>query len=96
MSGSSRGVLLGAAALLIGAAAGVSTLQGEGWITPMAILLAGVLTILIFSVLLMRQESERGSTPINSVRGSSSEGSQIENQDNLPDPMESGIDLPIL
>jgi len=86
--------LLGAS-LLVVAFAGMSTVSGDGWVIPMATLLSGILLILVFSVMTIKQESERGSTPLST--SSQSKGNSVDNvADDLPDPVESGFDLPIL
>ena len=95
MTGNSRYILLLGASLLVVAFAGMSTVSGDGWAIPMATLLSGILLILVFSVITIKQESERGSTPLSTALQPSakSEGSVA---DDLPDPAESGFDLPIL
>lgn len=83
------------ASLLVVAFAGMSTVSGDGWIIPMATLLSGILLILVFSVITIKQESERGSTPLS--MSSQSLGKSVDNvADDLPDPAEEGFDLPIL
>jgi cyanate permease len=95
MTGNSRYILLLGASLLVVAFAGMSTVSGDGWIIPMATLLSGILLILVFSVITIKQESERGSTPLS--MSSQSLGESVDNvADDLPDPAEEGFDLPIL
>jgi ABC-type transport system involved in multi-copper enzyme maturation permease subunit len=95
MTGNSRYILLAGASLLVVAFAGMSTVSGDGWVIPMATLLSGILLILVFSVITIKQDSERGSTPLTVKSQSSSKS--VENVANdLPDPVESGFDLPIL
>ncbi|MBJ62888.1 MAG: hypothetical protein CMB57_06490 [Euryarchaeota archaeon] len=95
MTGNSRYILLLGASLLVVAFAGMSTVSGDGWVIPMATLLSGILLILVFSVMTIKQESERGSTPLST--SSQSKGNSVDNvADDLPDPVESGFDLPIL
>ena len=95
MTGNSRYILLAGASLLVVAFAGMSTVSGDGWVIPMATLLSGILLILVFSVITIKQDSERGSTPLTVTSQSSSKS--VENATNdLPDPVESGFDLPIL
>ena len=94
MTGNSRYILLAGASLLVVAFAGMSTVSGDGWVIPMATLLSGILLILVFSVITIKQDSERGSTPLTVTSQSSSKS--VENVANdLPDPVESGFDLPI-
>ena len=95
MATNSRGFLLLGAVLLMVAFAGMSTVSGTGWILPMATLLSGILFILIFSVMTISEDSKRGSTPISSSKGGKME--QIDSEsDDLPDPRDSGFELPIL
>lgn len=83
------------ASLLVVAFAGMSTVSGDGWVIPMATLLSGILLILVFSVITIKQESERGSTPLSTQ--SKPLGKSMDNvADDLPDPIEEGFDLPIL
>ncbi|GIQ96489.1 MAG: hypothetical protein CM15mP1_3850 [Methanobacteriota archaeon] len=65
MTGNSRYILLLGASLLVIAFAGMSTVSGDGWVIPMATLLSGILLILVFSVITIKQDSERGSTPFS-------------------------------
>lgn len=83
------------ASLLVVAFAGMSTVSGDGWVIPMATLLSGILLILVFSVITIKQDSERGSTPL-STQSQSQEKSLDNVSDDLPDPVESGFELPIL
>ncbi len=95
MTGNSRYILLLGASLLVVAFAGMSTVSGDGWVIPMATLLSGILLILVFSFITIKQESEKGSTPLST--SSKSQGKSVDNvADDLPDPVESGFDLPIL
>lgn len=95
MTGNSRYILLLGASLLVVAFAGMSTVSGDGWVIPMATLLSGILLILVFSVITIKQESERGSTPLSiSSQSSRKNGDSV--AEDLPDPVESGFDLPIL
>ena len=95
MATNSRGFLLFGAVLLMVAFAGMSTVSGTGWILPMATLLSGILFILIFSVMTISEDSKRGSTPVSSSKGGMME--QIDSEsDDLPDPRDSGFELPIL
>lgn len=95
MTGNSRYILLLGASLLVVAFAGMSTVSGDGWVIPMATLLSGILLILVFSVITIKQDSERGSTPL-STQSQSQEKSLDNVSDDLPDPVESGFELPIL
>lgn len=80
---------------MVAAAAGISTTSGTGWIIPMTVLLSAIFGILSFSVLTNRTEKVRGSTPLAIETGSSVKDIEGGTQD-LPDPVESGFDLPLL
>ena len=95
MATNSRGFLLLGAVLLMVAFAGMSTVSGTGWILPMATLLSGILFILIFSMMTISEDSKRGSTPLSSSNGGKIEQIDTESDD-LPDPRDSGFELPIL
>ena len=95
MASNSRGLLLLGGVVMIAAAAIASTNSGEGWIIPMAILLSIIAGVLIFSVLTSSTRKSKGSTPFTSNKGIQSKKSESVNED-LPDPTDSGIDLPIL
>lgn len=95
MTGNSRYILLLGASLLVIAFAGMSTVSGDGWIIPMAALLSGILLILVFSVMTIKQESERGSTPLSTTSQKTVKSAEDVAVD-LPDPVESGFDLPLL
>ncbi len=95
MATNSRGFLLLGASLLVVAFAGMSTVKGSGWILPMATLLSGILFILIFTFMTISEDSKKGSTPTSNSSGSKQDhvDSEVEN---LPDPRDSGFELPIL
>ena len=95
MTGNSRIILFLGASLLVIAFAGMSTVSGDGWVVPMATLLSGILLILVFSFITIKEESKRGSTPIQTVVNSSTDSANNASED-LPDPTEAGIELPIL
>lgn len=95
MASNSRGILLLGAILMVGTAAGVSTINGTGWIIPMTVLLSTIFGILSFSVLTNRKEKPRGSTPLSTETEGSDKYIE-ESTQNLPDPTESGFELPIL
>ena len=95
MTGNSRYILFLGATLLVIAFAGMSTVSGDGWVIPMATLLSGILLILVFSFITIKEDSKRGSTPIKSEVKSSSNSLDSVSED-LPDPTEAGIELPIL
>jgi hypothetical protein len=95
MTGSSRGILVLGASLLMIAVLGMSTMSGTGWAIPMATLLSGIFLILVFAFITISEDKQLGSTPINSSRGNVSENIET-NIEDLPDPNEAGFDLPIL
>lgn len=95
MASNSRVILLLGGGGMIAAAAIASANSGEGWIIPMAILLSIITAILVFSVLTSGSETMQGSTPFTSHKEVQTKSPESENED-LPDPTESGIDLPIL
>ncbi len=95
MTGNSRYILLLGASLLVIAFAGMSTVSGDGWIAPMAALLSGILVILVFSFITIRQDSARGSTPV-STESNSATKDLVSSSEDLPDPVDSGFELPIL
>ena len=86
--------MLGASLLMI-AALGMSTMSGTGWVIPMATLLSGIFLILVFSFITFSEDKQRGSTPVSSSNGKVSENIESGAED-LPDPNDSGFELPIL
>lgn len=95
MASNSRGVLLLGGSAMIAVAAVSSTTHGKGWIVPMAILLSIILAILLFSTLTSSSDKIQGSTPINVRKQIHSENIESVTED-LPEPSESGIELPML
>jgi hypothetical protein len=95
MASNSRGVLLLGGGAMIAVAAVISTTRGKGWIVPMAILLSIILAILLFSTLTSSSDKIHGSTPINVRKQIHSENIEPVTED-LPEPSESGIELPML
>ena len=61
----------------------------------MAILLSIILAILLFSTLTSSSDKIQGSTPINVRKQINSENIESVTED-LPEPSESGIELPML
>ena len=86
--------MLGASLLMI-AALGMSTMSGSGWVIPMATLLSGIFLILVFSFITFTEDKQRGSTPVGNSKGNVSENIDTSTED-LPDPNDSGFELPIL
>ena len=95
MTGNSRVFLLVGASLLMVSFAAMSTVSGSGWVIPMAALLSGILLILIFSFLTFTKEKQQMSAPIKSDKSRASQSIESE-PENLPDPQNSGFDLPIM
>jgi len=95
MASNSRGILLLGGGAMIAVAAVISTTRGKGWIIPMAILLSIILAILLFSTLTSSGDKGQGSTPFTVEKQMHSQNIEASTED-LPDPNESGIDLPIL
>ena len=95
MTSNSRGILVLGASLLMIAALGMSTMSGTGWVIPMATLLSGIFLILVFSFITFTEDKQRGSTPVSSSKGKVSENIESSAED-LPDPNDSGFELPIL
>lgn len=95
MAGNSRAILLAGAALILVITAITATIDGEDYTLPIALALIAILALLVFSIMMQNIESEKGSTPLlksnsNSVTNSST------GQEDLPNPSDSGIDVPIL
>ena len=95
MASNSRGILLLGAVVMIAATAAISANSGTGWIVPMTILLSIILVILSFSMLTSRDEAVRGSTPL-SIKTENNNENIESGTENLPDPLDAGIELPIL
>ena len=95
MTRNSRGILVLGAALLMVAALGMSTISGTGWVIPMATLLSGIFLILVFSFITISEDKQSGSTPVSNKQGAPQENIESKAED-LPDPNDSGFDLPIL
>ena len=92
----SRVVLLGGALLLLGAAAGLATMKGNDFALPLSMLLTGVLMILGYSLMMQGKNTEKNATPTTSSTGGTSILLDDGGVEDLPDPRDAGIDLPIL
>jgi hypothetical protein len=92
----SRVVLLGGALLMLGAAAGLATMKGNDFALPLSMLLAGVLMILGYSLMMQGKNAEKNATPTTSPTGGTSILLNDDGVEDLPDPRDAGIDLPIL
>jgi len=95
MAANSRGILLGGAALILAISAITATRVGGDYTLPIALALIAILAILIFSIMMQNRDKEKGSTPLLNPSGNSTTNMSTE-QDDLPDPRDSGIDIPIL
>ena len=95
VASNSRGILLLGAVVMIAATAAISANSGTGWIVPMTILLSIILVVLSFSMLTAREEKDRGSTPLSIKTDSKSVNIESSAED-LPDPLDAGIELPVL
>lgn len=62
---------------------------------PVGIMMAGFLFVLVFQLISFYKDDKRQSTPI-SVQKNSITTHAEDTQEELPDPLDSGIDLPIL
>jgi len=95
MATNSRAILLGGAALILAVTAITTTKGGGDYTLPIAFALFAILAILVFSIIMQNKDSEKGSTPLLASNGNSVANFSTE-QDDLPDPTDSGIDIPIL
>ncbi len=87
--------LLGGAALLLAGITGYSAIGGNDWIIPAGITLTFFLFVLFFQSISYYKYKEKLSTPVR-IDERSSFGETQHVQDDLPDPLDVGIDLPIL
>lgn len=92
----SRVVLLGGALLILGASAGLATMKGNDFALPLSMLLAGVLMILGYSLMMQGKNADSNATPTTSSNVGTSILLEEEGVEDLPDPRDAGIDLPIL
>jgi regulatory protein YycI of two-component signal transduction system YycFG len=73
--------------------------SGSGWKMPMTVILVGLfvaLNLFVFGVFLDSKSTGKGSTPLQVKKATKANNSDIESNENLPNPEESGIELPIL
>ena len=95
MASNSRAILLLGAALVLLSTALATTAVGGDYTLPIALVLFVVLSLLVFSLIMQNKSQEKGSTPIGVSRGNSA--LEIDSEDNdLPNPSDSGIEIPIL
>tara|TARA_B110000444_G_C18829656_1_gene592411 strand:+ start:1073 stop:1369 length:297 start_codon:yes stop_codon:yes gene_type:complete len=95
VASNSRGILILGAVVMIAATAAISANSGTGWVIPMTILLSIIFVILSFSMLTSRNDADRGSTPL-SIKTEIHNENIESGTENLPDPLDAGIELPIL
>ena len=81
---------------MLGAAAGLATMKGNDFALPLSMLLAGVLMILGYSLMMQGKNTESNATPTTSSTGGTSVLLEDDGIEDLPDPRDTGIDLPIL
>ena len=95
MATNSRAILLGGAALILVITAIAATKGGGDYTLPIAFALFAILALLVFSIIMQNRETEKGSTPLLAPSSNSFAKLSTEHDD-LPDPTDSGIDVPIL
>ena len=95
MSSNFRGVLLASAAALTAILMTSALIQGSDWIIQLSILLFGMLLALVFIFLTISKDNGKGSTPLSNKSSSNSVTIENGHQD-LPDPSDSGFDLPLM
>lgn len=81
---------------MLGAAAGLATMKGNDFALPLSMLLAGVLMILGYSLMMQGKNTESNATPTTSSTGGTGILLDDGGVEDLPDPRDAGIDLPIL
>ena len=74
---------------------GFSIAKGEDWLIPVGIMMGGFLFILVFQLISFYKDDQRQSTPI-AIKKNVSTTHAEDTQEELPDPLDSGIDLPML
>jgi len=95
MAANSRAILLAGAAVILVITAITATIDGGDYTLPIALALVAILALLVFSIMMQDKESEKGSTPLL-TSNSNSVTNSLTGQDDLPNPNDSGIDVPIL
>ncbi len=70
-------------------------IQGSDWIIQLSILLFGMLLALVFIFLTISKDNANGSTPVSN-KSSPSSGTIENSHQDLPDPSDSGFDLPLM
>lgn len=95
MAGNSRAVLFVGGFAIILSIALISTQQGDGFLKPMTTIFILSLAFLLFMSMSKSEKISDGSTPIRTDISSSNISIEGTSED-LPDPEESGFDIPIL
>lgn len=95
MAGNSRAVLFVGGFAIILSIALISTQQGDGFLIPMTTIFVLSLAFLLFMSMSKSEKISDGSTPIRTDISSSNISIERASED-LPDPEESGFDIPIL
>ena len=95
MAGNSRAVLFVGGFAIILSIALISTQQGDGFLIPMTTIFILSLAFLLFMSMSKSEKISDGSTPIRTDISSSNISIEGASED-LPDPEESGFDIPIL
>lgn len=95
MAGNSRVVLFVGGFAIILSIALISTQQGDGFLIPMTTIFVLSLAFLLFMSMSKSEKISDGSTPIRTDISSSNISIEGASED-LPDPEESGFDIPIL
>lgn len=95
MAGNSRVVLFVGGFAIILSIALISTQQGDGFLIPMTTIFILSLAFLLFMSMSKSEKISDGSTPIRTDISSSNISIEGASED-LPDPEESGFDIPIL
>jgi len=91
----SRSLLFAGALVIIIGVAIISTMQGEGFILPMAVIFSLTFLFIFFSSMKNNGQKLQGSTPI-STNSTGVEISIEQDYEDLPDPESLGFDVPNL
>ena len=86
---------MASAAALTGILMTSALIQGSDWIIQLSILLFGMLLALVFIFLTISKDNANGSTPVSN-KSSPSSGTIENSHQDLPDPSDSGFDLPLM
>ena len=91
----SRSLLFAGTLVMILGLAFISTMQGQGFILPMAVIFSLTFLFMFFSSMKNTEQEVRGSTPISTNSVGSKLSIEKDNED-LPDPENFGFDVPNL